>query len=196
MDDSVRLWLFQWTFTSTAANWYIELPQHLFVDSGSLETMFLTHFQLPICYEMGTDLLTSLWQNTSTHIFDHIHEWRRGRRIIKAPIPDQLLVDWVTKSLLPPISQDVAMGSTITEEQAISQAQYLDLVYSQSGILYDLIPQAPCPSIDPAKPPTEVPIDGIVGSIQSPLTAKPAKKPQTATPTPSNPKVFTEVNSI
>ena len=67
--------------------------------------------------------------------------------------------------MLPLISQDVAMGGTITEEQAISQAQYLDLFYSQSGTLSDLIPQAPHPSIDPAKPPTKVPDDGIVGSI-------------------------------
>ena len=109
---------------------------------------------------------------------------------------DQLLADWFTKSLLHPIAQDVAMGGVIAEEQAISRAQYLYLFYSQSGTLYDLIPQAPCPSTDPTKPPTEVPVDGIVGSIQSPLAAKPAKKTQTAIPTPSTPKVSTEVNSI
>ena len=100
------------------------------MDFGSLATVFLTHFQLPIRYEIGTDLLTSLWHNTSTHIFDHIHEWRRQRRLIKAPIPDQLLADWFTKSLFPPIARDVAMGSAVTEEQDISRAQYLDLVYS------------------------------------------------------------------
>ena len=108
--------------TDTAAKWYIELPQHSFVYFGSLATVFLTHFQLPIRYETGTDLLTSLRQNTSTHISDHIHEWRRQRRLIKAPIPDQLLADWFTKSFLPPFAQDVAMGSTINEEQAISRA--------------------------------------------------------------------------
>ena len=86
------------------------------------------------------------------------------------------------------------MGDVLTEEQAISRAQYLDLVYSQSETLYDLIPQAPCPSTDPAKPSTEVPVDGIVGSIQSPSIAKPAKQTQNATP--STPKVSTEVNSI
>ena len=42
----------------------------------------------------------------------------------------QLLADWFTKSLLPPISIDVAMGGDVTEEQAISNAQYLDMVYS------------------------------------------------------------------
>ena len=88
------------------------------------------------------------------------------------------------------------MGSTITEEQAISQAQYLDLVYSQSGTLYDLIPQAPHPSTNPTKPPAEVPVDGIVGSIQSPFVVKPAKKRQIATPTPWTPKVSIKVNSI
>ena len=120
MDDSVQLRLFQRTLTGTATKWYIELQQHSFVDFGSLATVFLTHFQLPIHYEMGTDLLTFPWQNTSTHIYDHIHEWRRQRRLIKAPIPDQLLAYWFTKSLLPPIAWDVAMGSAITEEKSIS----------------------------------------------------------------------------
>ena len=60
MDDSVRLRLFQRTLTSTTVKWYIELPQHLFVDFGSLETVILIHFRLPIRYETGTDLLTSL----------------------------------------------------------------------------------------------------------------------------------------
>ena len=57
------------------------------------------------------------------------------------------------------------MGGVINEEQGISWAQYLDLVYSQFETLYDLIPQAPFPSVNPAKPPEESPIDGIVGSI-------------------------------
>ena len=88
------------------------------------------------------------------------------------------------------------MGGAVTEEQAISQAQYLDLIYSQSRTLYDLIPQALRPSTDPKRPPADVPIDGIVGSIQSPSVAKYSKQTQTTTPTPSTPKVSTEVNSI
>ena len=57
------------------------------------------------------------------------------------------------------------MGGAITEEQAISHAQYLDLVYSQSGTLYDLIPHASWPTIDPLRPTTEPPTDGILGSF-------------------------------
>ena len=115
MNDSIRLRLFQRTLTGTTTKWYIELPCHSFVDFSALETVFLTHFQLPIHYEMGIDLLTSLYKITSMHISDHIHEWRMRRRLIKAPIPDQLLADWFMKSLLPPIARDVAIGSVVTE---------------------------------------------------------------------------------
>ena len=69
---------------------------------------------------MGMDLLTSLHQITSSHIFDHIHAWRRGNILIKEPIPNKLLVYWFTKSLPPPISQDVSMGGVAIEEQEIS----------------------------------------------------------------------------
>ena len=50
--------------------------------------------------------------------------------MIKVIIPDILLVEWFTKSLLPPIARDVAMGGAVIKEQAITWAQYLDLVYS------------------------------------------------------------------
>ena len=78
---------------------------------------------------------------------------------------DKLLADWFTKYLLPPIAWDVAMGGVVTEEQAIGRDQYLDFVYSQLGMLYDLIPQDPLPSIDSTRRPTETPVDRIVGSI-------------------------------
>lgn len=56
---------------------------------------------------------------------------------------------WFTKSLLPPVSCDVTMGDVVTEEKAITQVQYLDLVYSQSGTIYDLFPHDPHPSNNP-----------------------------------------------
>ena len=52
-----------------------------------------------------------------------------------------------------------------TEEQAISHAQYQDLVYAQSRTLYDLIARAPQPTYDPSKPPQSH-SDGIIGSVQ------------------------------
>ena len=88
------------------------------------------------------------------------------------------------------------MGDVVTEEQEISRTQYLDLVYSQSKTLYDLIPQAPRPSTDPTKPPPENLVDGVVGSIQPSSIAKPTKQPNTSTISPLTPMVSTEVNSI
>jgi hypothetical protein len=76
MDDYVHLHLFQCTLTSLEAKWYIELPRASFHDFNSLAMSFLMHFQLPIFYEMGTELLTSLCQTNYVHISDHIHEWR------------------------------------------------------------------------------------------------------------------------
>jgi hypothetical protein len=146
MDDSISLHLFQRTLTGSVAKWYIELPRGFFVDFNTLVMAFLTHYQLLICYETGTEILSSFKQNKATHISDHIHEWRQRRRLIKLELPDQLLAEWFTKSFLNDIDRDIAMGGVVTEEQAISRAQYLDLVYSQMGTLYDLLPDAPRPS--------------------------------------------------
>ena len=88
------------------------------------------------------------------------------------------------------------MGGVVTEEWAISHSQYLDLVYSQSETLYDLIPQAPHPSTDPAKPPTETPVDAVVGSIHPLSATKPTKKPNASATSSSNPTFSTEVNTI
>jgi hypothetical protein len=75
MDDSIRLHLFKRTLTGAAAKWYIELPQGFFSDFNTLAMAFLTHYQLPIRYDTGTEVLTSFKQSTDTHISDHIHEW-------------------------------------------------------------------------------------------------------------------------
>ena len=77
----------------TTTKWYIEFPRNTFTYFSSLAIVFFTHIQLPILYEMGTEILTSLRQYTSTHISDHIHEWRRHQRLIKEEIPDQFLAD-------------------------------------------------------------------------------------------------------
>jgi len=61
---------------------------------------------------------------------NHIHEWRRRRRLINVPLPDQLLVEWFAKSLISAIDRDVSMGGIVTKEHEISRSQYLDLIYS------------------------------------------------------------------
>ena len=75
VDDSIHLRLFQRTLTGAATKWYIELSRGIFQDFNTLSMAFLTHFQLPVHYEAGMHLLTSLKQDKATHISDHIHEW-------------------------------------------------------------------------------------------------------------------------
>jgi hypothetical protein len=169
MDDSIRLRLFQRTLTGSAAKWYIELPRGFFSDFNTLAMDFLTHYQLPIRYDTGTEILTSFKQSKGTHISDHIHEWRRRRRLIKLELPDQLLAEWFTKSFVNEIGKEIAMGGVVTEEQAISRAQYLDLVYSQTGTLYDFLPDLPRPGTSSASttPAASHAADGVIGSTHT-----------------------------
>jgi len=129
------------------------LPRASFDNFSALATTFLTHFQLPIRYETGTELLTNFKQMKTTHISDHIHEWCHRRRMVKTYVPDQLLAEWFIKSLLPSITEDVAKGGVVTEEQVIARAQYLDLIYTQSSTLYDKISDAPRPEFLVPPPP-------------------------------------------
>jgi hypothetical protein len=76
MDDSIRLHLFQCTLMVSTDKWYIALQRGTFQDFNSLTMDFITHFQLPICYETNMELLKSLHQTNSIHISDNIHEWR------------------------------------------------------------------------------------------------------------------------
>jgi hypothetical protein len=169
MDDSIRLRLFQRTLTGAAAKWYIELPRGFFFDFNTLAMAFLTHYQLPIRYDTRTEILTSFKQSTRTHISDHIHEWRRRQRLIKLELPDQLLTEWFTKYFVNKIGKDIAMGGVVTKEQAISRAQYLDLVYSQTGTLYDLLPNLPHPGTSSASatPVASHAADGVIGTTHT-----------------------------
>ena len=108
------------------------------------------------------------------HISDYIHEWIHRRRLIKFEIPDELLIKWFTKSFVNKITVDIAMGGCVTEDHA----QYLDLVYSQSGTLYEILSDAPRPSLDPTslKSLDVPPIDGIIGSISQTSTKASSKQ--------------------
>ena len=67
------------------------------------------------------------------------------------------------------------MGVT-NEEEAILRAQQLDLIYSQSRILYEIIPDAPRPTHSVEKPKPRPHADGVVGSVKSPTIEYLAKK--------------------
>jgi hypothetical protein len=91
--------------------------------------------------------------------------------MIKVIIPDILLAEWFTKSLIPLITRDFAMGGVVTEEETIARAQYLDLVYSQSGTLYDLLPNVAQANTDPSKPSSSSHADSVIGFIKTQSTS-------------------------
>ena len=170
VDDSVQLRLFPRTLTGNTAKWYIELTRTTINTFGALATEFLKNFQLPIRFETGTELLTSLHQDTTTHISDHIHEWRRRRRLVKVPILDHLLANWFCKYLLPHISKDIGLSGAVIEDQCIRRAQHLDLIYSQSSTLYDFLPNAPGNPNPLATQKIGAHADGLVGTISGVAT--------------------------
>jgi hypothetical protein len=98
------------------------------------------------------------------------------------------------------------MGSVITEEQAISHAQYLDLIYSQTGTLYDLIPDAPHPSTNPTPSPPVAShaADGVIDTFHVETQSKqsihsnPKSTPNVQNATPPTPSLgkTSEVNIV
>ena len=59
------------------------------------------------------------------------------------------------------------MSSALTEEQTIMTTQQLDLIYSQFGTLYDIIPHSIHISMELPKPAHELHASGIVGTINN-----------------------------
>jgi hypothetical protein len=129
-DDSIQLCLFQCTLIEGATKWYIELNRSIYSYCSDLVMVFLNHFQLPVRYDVGTELLANFEQTKVNHISDHIQEWRRRRSLIKVQVPPYFLLEWFLKSLVPQLSKDIATLRVFSEEEAIMRAQQLELIYS------------------------------------------------------------------
>jgi hypothetical protein len=71
-DDSVQLHLFQCTLIGGVVKWYIELDGSRYSYFNDLEMVFLNHFQLPVRYDVDTELLANFEQTKADHISDHI----------------------------------------------------------------------------------------------------------------------------
>ena len=56
------------------------------------------------------------------------------------------------------------------EEQAIHAAQQLDLIYSQSQLLYSILPKAPRLGTNLSKPSPSSHVDGMIGSALNQVT--------------------------
>lgn len=122
---------------------------------------------MPVCYDAGTELLANFEQDQATHISDHIQEWRRRKRLIKAKIPQEFLLEWFLKSLQPEISKDVSLSGVFTEEKAIFRAQKLELIYSQYEVLQKILPNSPESKVGVAKPKSFSHANGLVRLIDA-----------------------------
>ena len=121
--------------------------------------------------------------------------------MVKTYVLDQLLAEWFIKSLLPAITEDVAKGGVITEEQVIAHAQYLDLIYTQSGMLYDKIPYAPRPEFSVPPPPKSNKDshagEGVIGTTSTKTTKATSKKARTVSSQNANEELLaSEVNVV
>jgi hypothetical protein len=97
--------------------------------------IFLHHLQFLVHYNAHIELMLALHHDKATHISDHIQEWRRWKRLIKAYIPPEFLLEWFLKSLLSYISKGVSTYGVTYEEEVIFKAQQLDFIYAQTRML-------------------------------------------------------------
>jgi hypothetical protein len=95
-----------------------------------------------------------------------------SEELIKVPVPPAFMLEWFIKSLVPQLSKDVATSKVFFEEDAIMRAQQFELIYSQSGLLYNILPDAPRSILEKTRQRVGPHADGIVGSVQT----RPAEK--------------------
>ncbi len=106
---------------------------------------------------------------------------------MKVFIPDQILAEWFVKYLLPKIAKDVAKARVVTEEKLIAQAQYLDLVYTQSGKLHEKIPDIPKQNQIVAAPSGSHAADGMIGTVNTKSMKKSSKNSSPIITLPNSP---------
>ena len=75
-------------------------------------------------------------------------------------------MEWFLKYLLLYIAKYVSTSGVTTKEQVIFRSQKLDLIYIHSGLLYEIIPDAPWSNVDP-KFNIGPHVDGIVHFIST-----------------------------
>jgi hypothetical protein len=131
------------------------------LSSTAQDTLPLVNWQLPVRYDVGTELLANFAQKKADHISDHILEWRCQKSLIKVPVPPTFLLKWFLKSLVPQLSKNVATSGVFSEEDAIMRAQQLELIYSQSGLLYKMFLDSPRSILDKTKQRVGPHVDGI-----------------------------------
>jgi hypothetical protein len=86
--------------------------------------------------------------------------------LIKVLVPPAFLLDWFLKYFVPQLSKDIAKLGVFSEEDEIMRAQHLEMIYSQSGLLYESFPDASLSILDKTRQRAGPHANGIVGSTQ------------------------------
>jgi hypothetical protein len=76
-------------------------------------------------------------------------------------------LEWFLKNLVLCVSKDVATSRVFFEEEAIMRDQHMEFIYSQSGMLYEILPNAPLSKFDLTKPNSRPHVNGVVGLAQN-----------------------------
>jgi hypothetical protein len=167
MDYSICLRLFQRTLIGTSSKWYVDEKSGSHVTFESLAKAFLAFFQLPVHHDTSLELFFECKQTSTMHISNHIHEWCQRHSLCKAETTKEQRLDWFLKSLVSILSKDVASTFPQSKEEAINKDQQFDLIYSQSGYLYIVLPDAPRPvPFVQDKPGMSHAVDGLIGTTK------------------------------
>jgi hypothetical protein len=165
-DDSVQFLIFKSTLIRGVVKWYIELDRSRYSYFNNLAMVFLNHFQLPVRYDVDIKLLANFVKTKDDHISNHIQEWQHRKSLIKVQVPPYFFLECFLKYLVPIVSKDVENSGVFLEEEVIMRAQQLELIYSQSSMLYDIFLDRPQSIFDKSKQNSRPHVNGIVGSGQ------------------------------
>jgi hypothetical protein len=83
--------------------------------------------------------MSSLHHDKYTHMSNHIQEWHRWKRLTKAYIPLEFLLEWFLNSLVPYILKYFSTSEVTSKEEEIFKSQQLDIIYAHFGMLYEII---------------------------------------------------------
>jgi hypothetical protein len=83
------------------------------------------------------------------------------------PVPLAFLLEWFLKSLVPQLSKYVVTSRVFSEEDTIMRAQQLEIIYSQSSLLYEIFPDTLRSIRENTRQRSGPHANGIIGSAQT-----------------------------
>jgi hypothetical protein len=127
-------------------------------------------------------------QTSVTYIADHIHEWRQRCGLCKEETTKQQCLYWFLRSLIPLLAKYGASTFPQSEEESISKAQQYGLIFSQSGYLYTVLPDAPrLIPFGQEKPRMSHSVNGLIGNTTH---HNPCIQPPPMYGTPQHPPIY------